>query len=134
MGNLINKFKPKHKVEEHKPFEERHNVKKLVCFITIVNAGKGNEIVNIFNRYEAYANFIQMGDGTANKVVYDFLGTVDNKKDIIFSIAREEYQEDLFKELNAYFVMNRKQRGISLSIDLTSIAGIKAYSFLANDI
>ena len=54
-------------------------------FITVVNRGQGNYVLKIFEQEGANAQFVQLGEGTAQKEVRDILGLEDNEKEIIIS-------------------------------------------------
>jgi len=135
MGRLTDRFRKKKKpVDKPAPkFEEANDLKKLSLFITIVDNGFSKDITSIFKNYESGLQFIELGKGTAMNTVYDILGTVDISKEVIFSIVRNEFIDDLKKELDVYFIMHRKHvRGISMAIDMTSIVSVMAYKYLAN--
>ena len=78
--------------------------------------------------------FIEVGNGTANKNVLDILGIEDNAKEIIFALIKTELVKDARKELEAFFMASKKNKGIGFAIDLTSIIGVKLYRFLTNSL
>lgn len=108
--------------------------KKLSLFITIVGKGQGQAIIRLFERGGSSAQFIQRGEGTATKEIYSILGVEDNDKDIIFSFISQEKIPDVKTELNAFFLANKKNRGIGFSVPLSSIIGLRVYQFLANTV
>jgi len=108
--------------------------KKLSLFITIVGKGQAQAITRLFERGGSSAQFIQRGEGTASKEIYSILGVEDNDKDIIFSFIAQEKIPDIKTELNAFFLANKKNRGIGFSIPLSSIIGLRVYQFLANTV
>lgn len=108
--------------------------KKLSLFITIVGKGQGQAIIRLFERGGSSAQFIQRGEGTATKEIYSILGVEDNDKDIIFSFISQEKISDVKTELNAFFLANKKNRGIGFSVPLSSIIGLRVYQFLANTV
>ncbi len=116
-----------------KPFEKTHDIKKMSLFITIVNKGQGNAIVKLFEQFDCACSFIHRGEGTASESIYDLLGLQDNRKDVIFSIIKNENSEELKKEIESFFRINKKNKGIAMRIALSSVVGINVYRFLAND-
>lgn len=118
--------------ETSKPFEQSHDIKKLSLVVTIVNKGQGIAIVNLLKNYECAVSFIQRGEGTASKSIYDVLGLQDNTKDIVISIIKSERGEEVKKEIEAYFMANKRNKGVSVRIPLSSIVGVNVYRFLAN--
>ena len=108
--------------------------KKLSLFITIVGKGQAQPIICLFERGGSSAQFIQRGEGTASKEIYSILGVEDNDKDIVFSFISQDKIPDIKTELNAFFLANKKNRGIGFSIPLSSIIGVRVYQFLANTV
>lgn len=114
--------------------EENPNLKKLSIFITIVNAGHGNAICKVFQRFEVAAQFTQRGRGTASKDILGILGLEETGKDVVFSIIKEENIPEVKPELEAYFKASKANKGIGMAIPMTSIIGATLYKFLTNTI
>lgn len=130
------KMKPSKKVKEKEPtkFEEREDVKKLVFYTVIVPFGQSNNIIKLFKANHSSAQLIRVGDGTANKEVREILGIEDNRKEIIYSLLREDYVEDFKKELDAYFAASKKNAGIGFTIDVNTMVGVKLYKFFSQTV
>lgn len=108
--------------------------KKLMLFVTIVPKGQSKPVTRIFEQGGSSAQFIQRGEGTAQKEIYNILGIEDVEKDIVFSFISEDKIPDIKNELNAFFLVSKKNRGIGFSIPLSSIIGVRVYQFLANTV
>ena len=127
--------KKKQEVETKNEFQlDESNIKKISMFITIVNRGQGNYVLKIFEQEGANAQFVQLGEGTAQKEVRDILGIEDNGKEIIISLIANERIEGVKNELEAFFKVNKRNRGIGFSIPMTSLIGMKVYQFLTDKI
>lgn len=124
----------KKKAIKSKAYDRMNDIKPLVLFVTIVNNGQSTAINRIFEQAGASLQFNQKGIGTAQSDVLSILGITDNHKDIVFSIVKREVVEDLKKELGAFFAANKRNKGISFSIPLTSVAGVRVYQFLSNSL
>ena len=128
-------FKRKKQIEvKELPTLDNVAQKKLLLFITIVGEGQATAIRRLFERYGCSAQFVERGEGTATKEIYNILGVENIGKDIVFSFISEDKVEDIKKVLEAYFITSKRNRGISFSIRLSSIIGVKVYQFLANTI
>ena len=127
-------FPKKKKETNEMPSLDKIVQKKLSLFVTIVGKGQAIPITRIFERGGSSAQFIQRGEGTAQKEIYDILGVVDTDKDIVFSFISQDKIPDIKNELNAFFMANKKNRGIGFSIPLSSIIGVRVYQFLANTV
>ena len=122
-------------VENKTPVQtEIGEVKKLSMFVTIVNKGQGNYILKLFESEGSNAQFVQHGQGTARKEIRDILGIEDNSKEIIISLIRDEQIEEIKTELEAFFKISKRNRGIGFSIPMTSLIGMKVYQFLTDSI
>ncbi len=108
--------------------------KKLLLFITIVGEGQSTAIRKLFERYGCSAQFVERGEGTATKEIYNILGVENTGKDVVFSFLAEDKASDIKKELDAFFVASKRNQGISFSIRLSSIIGVRVYQFLANTV
>lgn len=108
--------------------------KKLLLFITIVGEGQSTAIRKLFERYGCSAQFVERGEGTATKEIYNILGVENTGKDVVFSFLAEDKAGDIKKELDAFFVASKRNQGISFSIRLSSIIGVRVYQFLANTV
>ena len=115
-------------------FEKTNEIKKLSLYVTIVNKGQANAVTSLFQRMGSSMQFIEVGNGTANKNVLDILGIEDNAKEIIFALIKTELVKDARKELEAFFMASKKNKGIGFAIALTSIIGVKLYRFLTNSL
>ena len=108
--------------------------KKLLLFVTIIGKGLSRPVMKIFERAGSSAQFVQRGEGTAQKEIYNILGIEDVDKDIVFSFVSEDKIPDIKKELSAFFLVSKKNRGIGFSVPLSSIIGVRVYQFLANTV
>ena len=114
--------------------ENSPSLKKLALYIAIVDYGQSENIIRIYRRYNSSLQFVQNGNGTAEKAVRDILGLEDNRKEVVFGFIKEEIADDLRKELDAYFMSSKKNRGIAFTVKLNSMIGAKLYHFLSNTI
>lgn len=128
MAKLVSKRDMKGQV----PFEKTNEIKRLSLFITIVNTGQGDAVVNLLQKLNVSAQFIQKAEGTASTSIRDLLGIEDNRKDVVLSILRTEDVQNAKREVESFFLASKKNKGIAISISMTSIVGVTAYRFLAN--
>ena len=122
------------KEKTYTPFEEREELKKLVFYVVIVGFGQGDNIIRLLKTNHSSAQFVQSGEGTATTRVRDILGIEDNRKEIIFSLIREDYIPDFQKELEAYFASSKKNKGVGFAVNLDSIMGVKLYKFFTQTV
>ena len=131
----VKKEKKKEVLEEERPaFETRDDLKKLYLYTIIVPRGQGEYILRVLKANRTSVQFLQYGEGTASNAIRGILGIEDTKKDIIYSIVREDAIPDIKKEIDVYFVASKKNRGIAYTVALTSIVGVKMYKFLTQTV
>lgn len=121
-------------LEKKEKFEDREDLKKLLVYMIIVNFGQSDNIIRLLKLNHSSAQFVKVGEGTATKQVKEILGIEDTRKEIVFSLLREDYVEDFKKELEAYFAINKKNRGVAFTVDLTSMVGVKLYKFFTQTV
>ena len=126
--------KKKEKKVEYTPFEQKEGLKKLIFYVVIVDFGQGDNISRIFKANKVSAQFIQTGEGTATNKVRDILNIDDTRKEVVFTLIREDYVSELQKELEAYFAISKKNRGVGFAIDLDSFMGVKLYKFFTQTV
>lgn len=126
-----NIFKPKTK-EAFVPFEKANIVHPLKLFISIVPFGQAQGIVKLFEELGSTYSYITTGEGTGKNFLPGLLSVSDFKKQIVFSFIREDKSKEVCEALENRFSASKATKGISLSIKLTSVAGVSVYRFLTN--
>lgn len=132
MGLFKKLFPKKEQPKANENIPQNSELVRLSMFITIVNRGQGNYVAKIFESEGSNAQFIQYGEGTAQKEVRDILGIEDKTKEIVISLIDNTKIENAKKELEAFFIVNKRNRGVGFSIPMTSLIGMKVYQFLAD--
>ena len=128
------KFSKKIREDNSQPFEKREDLKKLVLYTIVVPNGQGDAITKLLKRKGSSAVFVRLGEGTANKQILSVLHIEDTKKEIIYSLVREDLVPDIKSEIEAYFLASKRNAGIAFTIDLDSIVGVKMYKFLSQTV
>lgn len=120
--------------KEAKVEEKQSELAKLSFYVVILNEGFAGNVVKLLTNLGVSAAFIQKGRGTATRQIREILGVEDNKKEIIYSVVRNDKIEDISREIRAFFASSKKIRGISFSTPLTGIISMRMYSFLADNL
>ena len=107
---------------------------KLMLFISIVSRGLSAPVLKIFQKCYVSGQFVLTGEGTARKEIRNILGIEDNEKDVVISFVRKDKVEELKSLLEVFFISSKRNAGISFSIELDSIIGVKVYQFLADTV
>lgn len=124
--------KPETKKDNFVPFEEENVLHPMKLYLTIVTFGQADAIIKIFESVGANCNFVTSGEGTGRTFMPALISLAESKKQVVWSFVREEKSEEVHKLLTARFNTSKAARGISLSIKLTSVAGVSVYKFLSN--
>lgn len=114
------------------PYDQTHKVEKMRLLITITNYGFSKEFLRLFKDYEVAMNLIVYGRGTGTKEIYDLLGLSDVRKEIIFSVVKNEHLPALKNDINNLYIRRKEAKGVAFSIDITSVIGLSIYKYLSN--
>jgi hypothetical protein len=115
------------------PYDQSHRVSPLLLVFTIVNAGQGEAIANIYKKAEAYAAYFLNGKGTAPNNLYAVLGSAGAlKKDVILGVIKTDRWESLRQAIDARFAVSKLAKGVSFTVPLDSVAGVSIYKMLSN--
>lgn len=112
--------------------ENDGEIKKLSLFVTIVSRGQADPVVRLFETLGVSAQFIENGEGTAQREIRNILGIEDDRKSIVFSFIKRDAILEATKELEAFFRSSPKNKGIGYSIPINSLIGMQLYRFLAD--
>jgi hypothetical protein len=105
---------------------------KLEILISIVNRSKTDFYIDLIQSHGANMQFSTAARGTADIAILSKLGITDTDKTVIFSVIKEEDSRNLLELLGEKFKTIRNGNGIAYTIPMTSIIGVSAYAFLAN--
>lgn len=106
------------------------DIEGLEMVVTIVPKGKGDYFTKIYNRVHCSCQASLFGMGTADSMMLGLFGLADIEKDVIFSLIKKSYIEQLFSILDGEIETHGK--GIAFSIPLTGVVGKSLYEFLIN--
>lgn len=127
-------IRKKNSIKKEDRFENQNDLKKLSIFVTIVNQGVSSSVISLLNKLGCMISFVQYGEGTASRQILSILGIEENKKEVVFAIVERDSIDDIKKELQAFFLASKKNKGIGFSIQMTSIIGVQLYKILTHSI
>lgn len=125
-------FKKNDDKESFVPFEKENEVKPLKLFITVVPFGQANAIVKLIEQFRSTYCCVTTGEGTGRNFMPGLLSVSDSKKQIVFSFVREDRAKEVADALAERFSTSKAANGVSMSVKLTSVAGVSVYRFLTN--
>jgi len=106
--------------------------KKLSLLVVIVDQGVGDLYIEQLATLESNLQLKIVGNGTASREIQNLLGLNEIRKDVIFSIIREEKLDEAFKYIETRFKLSEKHKGIAFSVKITSLVGVSVYKLLSN--
>jgi hypothetical protein len=107
-------------------------MQKMYLFITITNREDGNEFTNFFNSKEIPVVYSTPCRGTAKKSILDVFGIEESLKTVHYTIVTENKKEELLKSLTRDMAIDLPNRGIAVSIPLSSIGSKHALEAFAD--
>lgn len=120
------------KKQKFVPFEKENVIHPLKMFISVVPFGQADNIVKMLEECGVTCNIITTGEGTGRSSLPNLISLADSKKQIIISLVRDDKTQEVCKVLHDRFNTSKISRGVSFSVNLTSVAGVSIYKFLTN--
>ena len=108
--------------------------------IDMTPVGDINSTISILIKCSSNLDFVFKRTINGNSFTLDtreirnILGIEDNEKDVVISFVRKDKVEELKSLLEVFFISSKRNAGISFSIELDSIIGVKVYQFLADTV
>lgn len=112
--------------------DEKCSPKKIKLFITIVDRGKGEKIVDMFKKNSIMYNLIMLGTGTAKSEILDYLGIGETDKDLVLSVVKEEDIEKVMNQLKDKMQLKKPGNGIAFTIPINSIDSIHSLEYICS--
>lgn len=106
---------------------------KLELLVTVVPRAKAELYVSFISQFEVNAQYIMLGEGTANSQTIELLGLNDSERAVIFSVIREDKIKECLKYIEGKFHTVRNGNGIAFTSPMTSVIGVAVYQFLINN-
>lgn len=103
-----------------------NNLKGLRLIITIVDRKKGKDVIKLYEKLGCTSHNTFLGNGTAPKEIFDFLGFGVIEKDVVLSIADEVIVPFMFSSLEDELEFNEPGKGIACSIPIAAVGGKRA--------
>ena len=98
---------------------------------TIVDRKVINRYMEVYQDCEQNVAFLALGYGTASSEILDYLGLESNQKAVSFSVMEDASWLKVKKQMERKLKIDAPGGGISFTVPLSSIGGIKALQFLA---
>lgn len=121
---------------EEQTVSQNEIVKKpsLKLLVTIVNRGKGRDVVDVCRTFCMNYHISLLGTGTATSEILDYLGLGETEKDIIFSSVRTENLDELLEALTKRLKLNKAGNGIAFTVPIKSVGGPKTLNILSGTV
>lgn len=106
---------------------------RLMLLVTIVNRKKAEYYTDLIQGYASNFQFVALGEGTADKSILSRLGLSDSEKAIIFSVIKEERQDEILRMIDDRFRSVKDGKGIAYTIPFSSVIGANIFNFLSDN-
>lgn len=114
------------------PYEKKETVFALSLVVTICNRHQDHFFIDNYARIGAAMSLTLYAYSDPPDDIISLLGFVDTRKDIVLTVARSEYVDEMIKVANTRFNVSKEAKGIVFSLPINGIAGVTAYKFLAD--
>lgn len=105
--------------------------KPVQLLISVVDRGKGQTVVSLFEEQQVSYHLICLGHGTANSDILDYLGLGETEKDVVFSTVPEEKAAALLHLLSDHMNFNHPGHGIAFTVPVNSVGGQMTLAILS---
>lgn len=106
---------------------------RLMLLVTIVNRKKAEYFTDLIQGFSSNLQFVALGEGTADQSMLSKLGLNSSEKAVIFSIIREDKQDDVLRMIENRFSSIKDGKGIAYTIPFTSVIGANVFHFLSDN-
>ena len=114
------------------PFEEREKVHPLSLVVTIVDRHRADFFLNAYREIGASLSMVLYARSMPPEEIVQLLGAESTKKDIILTVAREEYVKPMLTRAKARFRISKASKGIAFACPIDAVSGIAVYKFLSD--
>ncbi len=104
-------------------------IKKIKLLIIIVDRGQAIKYIRENEKHDVTTQMVLLGHGTASRVLADYLGLGESKKDVILSIIKEEKVEEILHSIE-HRLTTSLHKGIAFTVSISSMIGVSLYKFL----
>ncbi len=98
-------------------------MQKMYLFITITNRDDGNEFTEFFNSKDIPIVYSTPARGTAKQSILDLFGIEESLKTVHYALVTGNKKSELMRALTREMAIDLPNRGIAVSIPLSSIGG-----------
>lgn len=103
----------------------------MKLIVSIVERGRGKDIIRLFTQQNIHHHLQSGGKGTATSEIMDLLGLDSLEKDVVFSIGKGTLVNSLMRDLNNDLRGSIRVKGIVFDMKLTAMAHVTALAILA---
>ena len=114
------------------PFEEREELKQISVFVTIINRHQAQYFIKTYEECGASLSLVLYAYSMPPSDIVQILGIEETKKDIIFTVCRDEDIPKLKQIAADRFKISKAAKGIAFAIPIDSVSGIAVYKFLSD--
>lgn len=118
---------------ERKNRKNNTSSNRLMLLVTIVNRKKAEYYTDLIQGYSANFQFVTLGEGTADESMLSTLGLSDSDKAVIFSVIKEERQDEILRVIDDRFNSIKDGKGIAYTIPFSSVIGANIFNFLSDN-
>ena len=100
---------------------ERYDNDRIEFLMTIVERGKGHDLIRFLNRHQVSFHLEFTGQGTATSEMLDVLGLNTKEKDVVISMGTRKAVRSLTGAIDAGLWEISRSRGLMMQLRLTAV-------------
>ena len=106
---------------------------RLKMLVTVVDKDKAASYADLLHGYDVNLQMLLPARGTAKDANIEFWGLSDSDRTVIFSVIREDREEEILDVLEERFRTIKRGNGIALTLPMSGVVGRLIFGFLSND-
>jgi hypothetical protein len=117
-----------------KPYSLSHSpdmLRRVEILFTIVDSGKGGEVVKSLRECGVTYNLMSVGYGASGHELTDLLGFHDFEKDIVISVVAQGRVHEALSMLLYKFDIDKPDKGIAFTIPISGVSGPLALRYIS---
>ena len=102
--------------------------------ITIVDQGKGEEVLRLLDAQGDHFHLVCLGEGTARADMLELMGLRAPRKDIVFSTLGAGHAQEALSHLRLFLHLDMPGKGIAFTLPISSVGGMRTLKLLTSQL
>ncbi|MDR0886396.1 MAG: hypothetical protein LBN22_08600 [Clostridiales Family XIII bacterium] len=116
---------------DEKSKSDSKSIERVKLLITIVERGKGDEVIEELRDIDVSYNMACMGSGTTQEGLVEILGFADEEVDVILSVVRDSMIDEVISMIEYVFDLDEPGTGLAFAVPVEGVSGPVALKYIS---